>query len=372
MSPKIDLAVVGLSARALARSAHRAGLGALALDLFGDLDTRELAAESVVLRRHRGLKIDGDDLVEQLTRRLAPGTPVVLATGFEHRPILVERLSERFVLAGSTAATLRRLKQPDLLDKLLTQLEIPHPALFPGEAPEGVDALEKRIGGAGGHHIHPARRARDEKHYLQQRLGGRSVSALFLGNGKTSHILGFSEQWCAPTRASPFRYGGAAGPISLDAETQGQIDTALRRLVGATDLRGLASADFIVNAAGWHLLEVNPRPGASLDVFDHPPMPPLIRLHLEAWHGKLPDLPPADPGIWGEVRAACLLYAAAPFTLPDAPLPDWTADRPSPGTVFDKGDPVCTVLASGPNTKAARALAQSRARELAHILGTAL
>lgn len=369
MSPPFDLAIVGLSARALAQSAHRAGLRALALDLFGDLDTREYAAESIVLRRRGGLKIDGGDLIDQLSNRLNPGTPVVLGTGFEHRRKLVERLSERFNLSGSGAATLRQLKQPDLFNKLLTELDIPHPLLFAGEAPESVDALEKRIGGAGGHHIHPARRVRDEKHYLQQRLEGRSVSALFLGNGADSHILGFSEQWCDPITWAPFRYGGAVGPISLDAETEIGITVALHRLVASTDLKGLASADFIVNAAGWYLLEINPRPGASLDIFDHLPMPPLIRLHLDACEGRLPS---EIPGVSSKARAACLFYAPTPFTLPDAPLPDWTADRPKPGTRFDKGDPVCTMLATGPSTQAARTLVQAHANELARVLGIAL
>lgn len=372
MSPPFDLAVVGLSARALAQSACRAGLRALALDLFGDVDTRELAAECVVLRHHGVLRIDGDDLVDQLSCRLDPVTPVVLAAGFEHRPKLVKRLSEHFKLAGSEADTLQHLKQPKLFDKLLTDLDIPHPRLFDGVAPEGVEVLEKRIGGAGGHHIHSARWARDKKHYLQQKLEGRSVSALFLGNGCDARLLGFSEQWCDPTRSSPYRYGGAAGPIRLDPKTEIRIGDVLQRLVSATGIKGLASADFIVNAEGWSLLEVNPRPGASLDVFDHPPIPSLIRLHLDACEGRLPDPALGEPGIRGQARAASLFYAPAPFTCPDAPLPEWTADRPAPGTTFGKGDPVCTLLATGTDARAARDMTRSYARHIARHFGTAL
>ncbi|MFT0860786.1 ATP-grasp domain-containing protein [Ancylobacter sp. G4_0304] len=355
-----DIAVVGLSARALVTAARRAGLRALALDLFADADTERLAAGSVRLASGRGLTIAADDLFAQLDQHIGPNTPVVLSSGFEHRPRLVERLAGRFPLMGSDARTLRRLKQPRAFAALLGELGIPHPRLFEEEAPPGVPALAKRIGGAGGQHIRPARRVRGRKRYLQERLEGRAVSALFLGDGRSARLIGFSEQWCDPAPHAPFRYGGAAGPIRLDAAMEHAIADAIGRLTRATGLVGLASADLMVNGANWHLIEVNPRPGASLDVFDHPPLPPLLRLHLDACAGRLPptlDIAPSP-------RAAGLLYAPAAFTLGDVPLPEWVADRPRPGTPFSPGDPVCTVLADGESAAQARAAVHERAHRL--------
>ena len=46
-------------------------------------------------------------------------------------------------------------------------------------------------------------------------------------------------------------------------------------------LKGLGSADFLVNGGEARLLEINPRPGATLDIFDSDTQP-LLGLHLDA------------------------------------------------------------------------------------------
>ena len=49
----------------------------------------------------------------------------------------------------------------------------------------------------------------------------------------------------------------------------------------AFKIRGLASADFLANEGEALLLEINPRPGATLDIFDCGATP-LLRLHVNA------------------------------------------------------------------------------------------
>ncbi|WP_428029297.1 ATP-grasp domain-containing protein [Ancylobacter sp.] len=365
-----DVVLVGIAARALAASARRAGLRALVLDLFADEDTRRLAHGAVRLRRGNGLAIDPGDLFAQLARHAGADIPVVLGTGFEDAPNLVARLAERYRLAGNGAATLARLKDPMRFAQLLAELHIAHPRIFAESAPTGVRTVEKRVGGAGGGHVRPAVRPRGEGWYLQEFVEGRSVSALFLGNGLAARRLGFSEQWCEPCPDAPFRYGGCAGPIRLEPDLERDIGAALDRLTRAGGLVGLASADLVLHPQGWSLIEVNPRPGATLDIFDAPPFPPLLRLHLDAWAGTLPDLPLLVPGAGVEARAAGIFYAPAAIVVRDA-LPDWAADRPAPGTRISAGEPVCTVRATGSDVCDARAVLARRMDHLSRALGTA-
>lgn len=366
-----DVVLVGIAARNLACAARRAGLRALVLDLFSDEDTRELAVEAIPLRRLAGLRLDPDDLHEQLTVHAGPGVPLVLGSGFEEMPETLDRLQKGFRLLGNGARTVAALKEPVMLDRTLTDLGIPHPRLFADAAPEGVATLEKRIGGSGGEHVRPARRVRGEGWYLQEQVEGRTVSALFLGNGREARLLAFSEQWTAPTPEAPYRYGGAAGPIRLAPAMEVEVAAALTSLVAATGLIGLASADMIVGAAGWSLIEINPRPGATLDVFDHPPLPPLLRLHIEACEGRLPDLAILDPAAVEAVRAATIFYAPQPFEVALDPLPDWTADRPAQGTRIEEGEPVCTVFATGHDITHAREALARRTDHLWRALSTA-
>ena len=360
----VDVVIVGIAARGLAAAARRAGLRALVFDLFGDDDTRALAVEAIPLRRVGGLHIDSDDLFEQLSIHAGPDLPVVLGTGFEDAPGMVERLQRGFRLIGSGPQTVAALKEPLMLDALLTDLAVPHPRLFADAVPDGVATLEKRVGGSGGDHVRPASKAHGKGWYLQERIEGRSVSALFLGNGTDARLLAFSEQWTAPAPDAPYRYGGAAGPVRLAPAVEAEVEAALKGIVAATGLVGLASADLIVGDTGWNLIEINPRPGATLDVFDHPPLPPLMELHVAACEGRLPALPVLDPGAVGEVRAAAIFYAPCPFEVRLDPLPDWIADRPAQGTRIEEGEPVCTVLATGNDINDAR---ENLARRTDHL-----
>ncbi|MCS0501129.1 ATP-grasp domain-containing protein [Ancylobacter mangrovi] len=372
-SPKdtADVVIVGIAARGLAAAARRAGLRALVLDLFGDDDTREFAVAAIPLRRTGAFAIDPDDLFEQLAIHAGPDVPVVLGTGFEHAPEVVEELARRFRLVGNGRPTLAWLKEPMMLERLLHNLGVPHPRIFADRAPGGVTTLEKRIGGSGGWHVRPAEEARGRGWYLQERLEGRTVSALFLGDRRQARLLAFSEQWCAPCEDAPYRYGGAAGPIRLDPEIEASIAAALDRLVGAAGIAGLASADLLLLDEGWSLIEVNPRPGASLDVFDHAPLPPLLRLHFEACEGQLPELALLTPEAAGTVRGAAIFYAPSSFEMRLDPLPDWVADRPPQGTRIEAGEPICTLFAAGRDVSEVRDVLARRQDQLWHDLSMA-
>ncbi|WP_029354016.1 ATP-grasp domain-containing protein [Bosea sp. 117] len=366
-----DLVIVGIAARALAAAARRAGMRPIVLDLFGDDDTRALAHEAIPIRRLGGLAFDPDDLFEQLAIHATGDLPVVLGTGFEQSPELVERIGHDFRLVGNGSRTLAFLKEPVVFMRLTANLGIPYPTVFTGPAPEGVRTLEKRVGGSGGWHVREAQAPRGPGWYVQEYVEGDTFSALFLGNGREARLLAFSQQWCAPTDEAPFRYGGAAGPVAIDAATRAGISTALDRLVYATGLVGLASADLVRTETGWTLLEINPRPGATLDVFDHEPLPPLLTLHFAACEGRLPDLAPLEPADVETARAAAVFYAPAPFEMRLDPLPDWVADRPPQGTRIETGEPVCTVLAEGRTAEEARETVAQRISELWQALSRA-
>ncbi len=165
----------------------------------------------------------------------------------------------------------------------------------------------------------------------------------------------------------PFRYAGAAGPATLPATVREAAEAALAALVAATGLRGLVSADLLVDGEAWWLLEVNPRPGATLDVLDRGPVP-LFAAHLAAAGGRLPEHRSILPG----AAATEILYAGT--EIPSVPVldwPDWAMDRPPSGSRIEAGAPICTVLAEGPDAGAARLAVARRAADLRARLGEA-
>src|SRR5262249_10321688 len=131
---------------------------------------------------------------------------------------------------------------------------------------------------------------------------------------------------------------------------------AVERLGQALPLVGLNSADFLVDGDEFRLLEINPRPGATLDIFE-PPEGSLFALHIAACEGELAGTPPRLDG----ARAAAIVYVErAIASFPALRWPDWVADRPQPGTAIKAGEPLCTVHAAGATAASAEALVNQR------------
>jgi predicted ATP-grasp superfamily ATP-dependent carboligase len=364
-SDAFDVAVVALSARALARSARRAGLRALSVDLFADSDTCEHAALAVRAPAGRGgIRFERTGLLATLKTHAPEGLPVVFGAGFEHAPSLMAAIGRRHPIRGASPDTVARLKTPESFASLLAGLGVAHPRVrADAGAPSGEEWLSKRAGASGGAHIRAGGRVRRRTasgRYLQALVPGRSISALFLADGRATRIVGFSEQWPDPARRSPFRYGGAVGSVALPGPLVAEVARTLDRLVAATGLVGLASADLLVpeGASGpaFWLLEINPRPGATLDVFDQGAMPSLLGLHLDACSGRLPHALP-EPAC---AYAAAIVYAERPFSTASLPRPVWTADWPSCDEAVPAGAPICTIAAAGASPQAARALVSER------------
>lgn len=320
------------------------------------------AAACLVEMRDDGFHAD----VVTHVRRLADGhAPIgfVYGGGFEDRPQLLAELAATFKILGNPPDVVARVKDPQALADLCRACAIPHPEIRFDPPPDPEHWLLKHAGGGGGLHVAPiGARPAEAGDYYQRRIEGRSISALLLANGMDAHILGLSAQWTAPTSDKPFRYGGAVQPAELDTAMDEQIRFAAHKIAIAAGLVGLNSVDFLVNAAGFHLLEINPRPGATLDIFADRR---LFAAHVAACAGDLPTPPLDSP----PPRATAIFYTPLDVTpMPHLDWPHWCLDRQQPGTCLHKGDPVCTVAAEAATPTAARALVEERLAEFLTLL----
>ncbi|MEX1203918.1 MAG: ATP-grasp domain-containing protein [Dongiaceae bacterium] len=367
--------MVAVSGRALAAAAGRAGYAPAVIDLFGDRDTRALAPGGVAVAGSlaRGF---GRHALLAAAETLAPTGGLVYGAGFEARPGLLAALAHGRRLLGNTPETLSRIKDPAAFFTLLDRLGIPHPAVALRRPAAPAGWLAKRVGGAGGVHVRPAeaasgtgplRRSASEasRRYYQRRVEGRAVGALFLADGRRARLLGLSEQWPAPDGAArPYRFGGAARPAAIGRRAAREIAAAIGALVRDTGLVGLNSLDMMVDGDDFLVLEVNPRPGATIDIFDA--APGLFGLHVAACAGRLKRGWRAPAG----AAASAIAYADRPLRIGAAVRwPRWSADRPAAGSRIAPGEPVCTVLVRARSATAARARAGERVAAVLAALG---
>lgn len=354
------LLIVSASGRALARSAARAGYSVVVLDLFNDLDVRNVARASRAVASRRG-KFDASALLAA-AGRLCPADAsdgLVYGSGFEGRVRLLERLARGRRLFGNSPAAVRLLKDPDRLFPMLDRLGLSHPRVRRDAPPDVRNWLVKRTGGAGGSHVRPAtvRHGPRPECYFQALQPGRVMSLLFAANGDRAHAIGYNEQWTAPLqRRSPYRYGGAVSGADVPAAATAQIEAALDRLVRETGLVGINGVDFILAGDVPHVIEVNPRPTATVDLYDPDIDDGMFDLHIRACQGELKSIRPISGA-----RAHAIVYAWQAMRVPmGISWPAWCTDIPEAGSVIPCGAPICSVHSAAITGNHARRLVQSR------------
>jgi predicted ATP-grasp superfamily ATP-dependent carboligase len=124
----------------------------------------------------------------------------------------------------------------------------------------------------------------------------------------------------------------------LTAAQKQRLSNWINLITARFALSALNSLDFIANDDGLFLLEVNARPPGSMQLYEQN----LLRLHVAACRGKLPDEPIESSGI----AAYQILYADKISRIPDTMVwPEGALDLPQPGAVINTHHPICSIIA---------------------------
>jgi predicted ATP-grasp superfamily ATP-dependent carboligase len=371
-----------VSARALAASAtgsllarrHFPG-GFVALDYFGDADLAALS-DRVPLRT---LSLSRDLHRPRTAAALARAAlgldweALAYSGGLENRPVLLESLERHGRILGNGPGAVARVRDPRALFGFLRRAGIPHARTWTGRnaaAPRGGGRdLWKGIRSGGGSRVLAARpgQARPRGFYRQEFLAGIPGSASFVADGERAVLLGLSEQlsgWRA-LGVRGFRYGGSiAGPVErlVPRRAAAVLAGAVASITRRFRLRGLNGVDFILAHGVPHVIEVNPRYTASMELLEELSGVNFFDLHLAAvLRGDLPARrPPLPPG---RFMGKGILYAPRDLRVAD---PESLArlgcrDIPVAGEAIAAGHPICTVIARARTRAACRRLLLGRA-----------
>jgi predicted ATP-grasp superfamily ATP-dependent carboligase len=352
----MNLVIVGASARAAAFSALRAGLHPWWADLFGDADLRQ---------RCPGIVIPAGDYPEKVAELLlpAPQGPWMYTGALENAPLLVERIAQGRPLWGNDRNTLKRVRDPIFVSRVLAEAGLPAPRVRPasGAAPCGGRWLLKPRAGAAGIGIRfwvrqPHSRQTAARHYLQEWIEGKSGAGVFLGEPGGARLLGVTRQLVGESwlHAVGFRYCGSIGPYPLAASATSTLERIGQTLATATELRGLFGIDFVLRDGVPWAVEVNPRYTASVEVLEYALGVRALALHRSVFDTN-PKRQRGNESLAGASGwyGKAILYAERTLTFPtEGPwmetlrqarpveeMPDF-ADIPEAGQVIEKGRPV--------------------------------
>ena len=314
----------------LAQAAKCEGYDVLVIDCFADVDTFRYAEKIV--------RIDSLS-IPNLTSALAELanykiTAVVYGSGFETHVESLYFLQTRFHIMGNSPAVFERVQNKREFFTTLDYLKIPYPEThFSFPIDDSKNWLSKPLKGQGGVGIN----SQKMDIYWQHFCDGKSGSVLFLANGKKAVVIGFNSQW---TQGN-FLFSGISNFSYLSDFQKKHIQSWLQSVVKYFDLRGLNSLDFLHTENDIFVLEINPRPSASLQNYELPLFKAHLTLNLESTHIS-------------DFSAYQIIYASHPLIIPQNF--HWSKscqDFPRDGVIIPKNQPICSIIERSSKSKIA-------------------
>ncbi len=334
------LLILAQSGRMLAASARRAEYVPLVVDRFGDRDTRRLTPVCIPVADFRA-----ETLANAALKLIERHCPVgwLYGAGVDAMPDLVRTLASRCPLYGNQEAVLRQCLDPERFFPLLDRLGIAYPPIR--RTPPGEPGWLLKRGGCGGMGVRWwCGGDWDGEGYFQKWVPGGAFTLAFLADGTGLSWHGFNTLCHTSYNAHlPFVFAGAINRARLPRRVADRAVAAARRLVRALRLCGFHGLDFVIADGEALVLELNPRPGATLALWDSAWREGGVGAHIRACRGGCP--PPARRVA---VRGMRIVYAPGDGRVARSwRWPPWCADIPAPGAVVARGDPLCTVYAAG-------------------------
>jgi predicted ATP-grasp superfamily ATP-dependent carboligase len=369
----IRLLLTGVSTRAAAESAARAGFDVTAVDAYADIDQHQ-AVRALCVPRKTGVPFSA--MAAARMGRDLPADAVAYLSNVDNHPRAVTTIASGRQLWGNRVEVLRRVRDPFDLAATLARHGFSVPRVSRTTSADD-EWLLKPLRSGGGHGV---RRWRGHAPllrgtYLQQFLDGVPGSIVFVAAAGRAHPLGMSRQLVGDPDfgAHGFRYcGSILAPADRLFDSGKALFTRARRLMNTVaaeyGLVGVNGIDFIAREGVPWAIEVNPRWCASMELVERAGGVSVFAAHANACREQAivtDDL--VDAATHHDAVGKAIVYARSAVTLGDTRTwlgdPD-VRDVPRPGERIRAGAPICTVFAQAPDVEGCRAALAARAGEI--------
>jgi uncharacterized protein len=262
--------IVASSGRMLAEMANRSGILVVVVDLFADIDTCKFA-EAVIQVTELNRKCVCQ-AIELLSTRYRINQ-VIYGSGLESFPDTLGYLASRFEVLGNAVEVFEAIHDKPRFFDCLERFGVSFPEVRYVPPAEDSGWLVKPFRGQGGIGIgfwEKVGRDAGER-YWQRFIDAKAYSVLFLADGSVYVLVGINRQWVVNTqRCKSFAFSGITHAVPFSTQERALLDEWLTRLVPTLGLKGLNSLDFLKTEQGLTVLEINPRPSASMQLYEGP------------------------------------------------------------------------------------------------------
>jgi predicted ATP-grasp superfamily ATP-dependent carboligase len=344
--------VVGYNSRVGACSACRAGWEAYSLGHHPDTDLLKCVKKHVTF----------DEEPKSLKPYLKQFDVdwVVLGSGFEDADVPASKV------LGNDPKIAHNVVSKVWLARKLDALGIPQPELLDRDNVR-YPCIAKPIVGGGGHKNYIVRNETmlppENEYFLQELVKGTPLSTCTFSTGSeaiaaTVNEILVGKKWLGTDL--PYNYCGNVTPYIT--KFRKQMCDISESLIPELDLVGTNGIDFVVNRDGPKVLEINPRFQGSVDAVELATGMNVFQAHVDAINGKLYPFKIKRYGYRGIMFATRRTPVTVDLSGPGR------ADIPPVGTVYHKGDAICTLLGKGRTRGEAAASVRDNLRRVRHEL----
>ena len=359
MSIEKIILIIATSGRLLAQMVKDVGYSPIVIDCYADQDTQILAIECIKVNSLALKFIKPAFSTLQAKYSLKD---CLYGSGFDSNLDSLTFIQKNISVIGNSVEVFSIVQNKALFFKILKKNAIPHPVtLF--SPPNDPVFLSKPIQGEGGIGIkqyQPLEKTKDC--YWQKKIKGIPLSVLFVANGKQCKILGFHRLLVRGRHTNDYVFSGLIRGLNFSDELKNKISHWVNILVPEFSLKGLNSMDFIWQDEQCFVLEINPRPSASMQLYPSS----IIEAHIDSCLSG--ELKPA-PFIDSDYYAYQIIFAISDCVIKtEMNWPEWVIDIPQAGSIIHTGMPICSIIASKKSEQQLKDLLLLRRRLIYQIL----
>lgn len=355
-----NLLIVATSGRMLAQSCKAVSCSCLVIDCFSDLDTEFFSLDHIKVE---SLAISHVEAAVGLLQKQYQISHVIYGSGLECHVVTLAFLQQHFIVWGNTMETFLAVQDKQQFFSSLDRLKISYPLTVFKQPDTNQGWLVKPMQGEGGEGIFQHQYHIDyiDTSYWQKYCPGVAMSVLFMANNNAYKIVGFNKQLNVSLGNKEFIFSGVISQPEIEFDIVKKVSHWLDNLVPEFYLKGLNSLDFIVQENECYLLEINPRPSASMQLYTEQ----CLLAYLN--------------GGWPETMGRCdlennyhgykIVFAETDYVISkQITWPSWVADIPRVGTFIQTNIPICSIIANGKTEQQVERLLLLREQEIKRLL----